>query len=68
MDGTVRTGWNTQTVKITFTMIDDGLAVGQAQSPMRADLDAFTGTTTFIEVNDDFHREPFPLFLCQLLK
>jgi hypothetical protein len=36
-------------------MIDHGLAVDQSQGTVRANLDALSGTATFLQIDDDFH-------------
>jgi hypothetical protein len=55
VDGTVRAGGDAQAVEIAFVMIDHGLAVDQGQSTVRTNLDALSGTATFVEIDDDFH-------------
>jgi hypothetical protein len=55
MDGAVRAGRNAQAVEIAFVVIDHGLAVDQSQGTVRANLDALSGTATFLQIDDDFH-------------
>jgi len=55
--GSVRARRDAEPIQITFGVIDDGPVVVQAQGPMGADLDALSGATTLVRVNDDFHQE-----------
>jgi hypothetical protein len=55
MDCAVRTGRNTQAIEIAFVVIDHGLPVDQGQGTVRANLDALSGTATFLQIDDDFH-------------
>jgi hypothetical protein len=57
MDGTVGASRDAEPVKVTLGMVDDRLAVNQAQCTMGANLDTLPGTTAFILVDDNFHGQ-----------
>jgi len=55
MNCTIGTGGNAKPVKVAFGMVDNRLAINQAQGAVWADLDTLPGTATFFQIDDNFH-------------
>jgi hypothetical protein len=65
IDGLVRTGRNADAVQITFISIDDGNPLDNHDRIHRTDLDALTGRTTFILIDQKLHGIPSPFQMLQ---